>query len=98
MRIEKQVKRGDFMFECTFKNSDVFMPSNLVYDLILCHPVSLCEVSDGIVCVSLLVRVLLFISLPLLMSPFTFIEKSDFGKINLVLSVISIITVLVKLL
>lgn len=52
MMIEKQVKRGDFMFECTFKNSDVFMPSNLVYDLILCHPVSLCEVSDGIVCLS----------------------------------------------
>ena len=49
-------------------------------------------------CVSLFVSGILSIYLPLVICPFTFTEKFGGDKINLVLSVISIITVLVKLL
>ena len=54
--------------------------------------------SMKVFCVSLVLLVLLSICLTLLVRPFTFTEKSDCGNINFVFFVISIITILVKLL
>ena len=54
--------------------------------------------SMKVFCVSLALLVLLSICLTLLVRPFTFTEKSDCGNINFVFFVISIITILVKLL
>ena len=74
------------------------MPSTFVYTLFVCHFVSPYEFGKGIVCVSLLVSVLKSTCLPLVVSPYTFTEKFVCDKINLVLSVIGIITVSVELL
>ena len=54
--------------------------------------------SMKVFCVSLALLVLLSICLTLLVRPFTFTEKSDCGNINFVFFVISIMTILVKLL
>ena len=57
------------------------------------------EVNEAmkVLCVSVSVPVPLSICLPLLGRPFTLTEKFVCGKINIVLSVIRIITILVKL-
>ena len=72
------------------------MPSNLVYDLALCDILLHCKVREGIVglptCASSFVHLSASVSLTL----HTFAEKSDCGKINLVLSAISVTVVLVK--
>lgn len=80
-----------FVFTCIFVVKDtlsyVFMPSIALF---MRHFLPHCEVtSDGVMCVCLPVTV--FVSLSVT-------EKSTFENINLVLSVISIITVPVKLL
>ena len=59
--------------------------------LFVYHFLYLPMTSPKILDVSLLVSVLLPISQPLLVEPFIFTEKSDYDKVNLVLSVISVI-------
>ena len=76
----------------------IFKPYTFVrYSLFVCIPViPPCEISEGIVCVCSCVSS--FVHLPASVWPFTVTEKSDCDKINFVLVMISIITILVKLL
>ena len=85
------------VFICIIKFSNVLMPSTFVHDPI-CVPLCTSLWSQSRDCVSLPEPVLLSICLSLLVWPFTFTKKWDCNKTNIVLFVVSIITILVKLL